>query len=220
MMRFLGNLGTNKYRQNKTREERIRVQVEKEDFLLNQIDEFREKAKQLQELLTAKESKVKELQSLVDEREGKAQELQNILNKKQQEADKLNQAVKEQVDSLIEKVEDKIDELGEGLKQTVTESANDTDAKTEEMKTALQDMKQQLVSVKNELSDKIHDENVNCYRNIKTLFDELGEKDDKMDNLESNMRSIKAYVKCLSWFSIVNFIVLVVFILYQLGIFF
>ena len=60
--------------------ERIHSKVEKEDFLLSQIDEFREKAKQLQNLLTSKESKVQELQNLVNEREDKAQELEQILS--------------------------------------------------------------------------------------------------------------------------------------------
>ena len=46
----------------KTKEsERTPVKVEKEDFLLTQIDEFREKAKQLQDLLLSKESKVQEI---------------------------------------------------------------------------------------------------------------------------------------------------------------
>ena len=69
--------------------ERIQEEVEKEDFLLSQIDEFREKAKQLQELLTSKENKVQELQTIVSEREDKAQELQNILAERQEEADKI-----------------------------------------------------------------------------------------------------------------------------------
>ena len=46
--------------------------MDKEDFLLKQIDEFREKAKQLQALLVTKEDKVQELQNIVDEREEKA----------------------------------------------------------------------------------------------------------------------------------------------------
>ena len=63
--------------------------MEKEDFLLSQIDEFREKAKQLQDLLAAKENKVQELQSIVNEREGKAEEWQHILVERQEEADKI-----------------------------------------------------------------------------------------------------------------------------------
>ena len=69
--------------------ERIHSKVEKEDFLLSQIDEFREKAKQLQNLLTSKESKVQELQNLVNEREDKAQELEQILSERQEEADEI-----------------------------------------------------------------------------------------------------------------------------------
>ncbi len=38
--------------------DRIQEEVEKEDFLLSQIDEFREKAKQLQDLLASNENKV------------------------------------------------------------------------------------------------------------------------------------------------------------------
>ena len=212
MMRFLGR-GKSSYRQMKQKEKRVSTQMEKEDFLLSQIDEFREKAKQLQALVSSKESKVRELQSLVDEREGRAAKLQNILNERKQEADKLNQTVQEQIDGMISNVETKITELGGELTKSASESEEAVAAKTEEMKELLQ-------KTRTELSDKIHEENVTCYRNIQTLFDDFGEKVDKMENLDSGVKSIKSYVKCLSWFSIVNFIVLIGFILYQLGVFF
>lgn len=219
MMRFPGR-GKSSYRQMKQKEKRVPTQMEKEDFLLSQIDEFREKAKQLQALISSKESKVRELQSLVDEREGRAAKLQNILNERKQEADKLNQTVQEQIDGLISDVETKITELGGELTKSASESEEAVAAKTEEMKEALLEMKELLQKTKTELSDKIHEENVTCYRNIQTLFDDFGEKVDKVENLDSGVKSIKSYVKCLSWFSIVNFIVLIGFILYQLGVFF
>ncbi len=219
MLRFLGK-GKSSYRQMKQKEKRVRTQMEKEDFLLSQIDEFREKAKQLQALVSSKESKVRELQSLVDEREGRAAKLQNILNERRQEADRLNQTVQEQVDGLISKVEQQITELGGELTKSATASEEAVTAKTEEMKEALLEMKQLLEQTKNEIGDKIHEENVTCYRNIQTLFDDFGTKVDKVENMDSGVKGIKSYVKCLSWFSIVNFIVLVGFILYQLGVFF
>ena len=61
--------------------------MDKDDFLLAQIDEFREKAKQLQEMLITKESKAKELQTIVQEREVKADELQQILDERQEKVD-------------------------------------------------------------------------------------------------------------------------------------
>ena len=75
--------------------------MENEDLLISQIDEFREKAKQLQVLLAAKESKAAELQSLVDERAGKAQELEHILTERQEEADKIVATLK----ILLEEIE-------------------------------------------------------------------------------------------------------------------
>ena len=64
---------------NRTRE-RMQDKLDKDDFLLSQIDEFREKAKQLQEMLSNKETKANELQSIVAEREEKAEELLNLFN--------------------------------------------------------------------------------------------------------------------------------------------
>ena len=82
-------------------QERTQKDVENEDLLINQIDEFREKAKQLQVLLEAKESKAAELQSLVDERAGKAQELEHILTERQEEADKIVTEFGRKVDANI-----------------------------------------------------------------------------------------------------------------------
>ena len=57
---------------NQTRPENIRERkpksVQKEDYLMKQIDEFREKAKQLQTMLTSREDKISELEEVVTER--------------------------------------------------------------------------------------------------------------------------------------------------------
>ncbi len=72
--------------------------------MLKQIDEFRDKAQQLQDLINTKETKVRELQLLVDERESKATKLQMELDERQREADSLVGNVEEQVDKLIKKM--------------------------------------------------------------------------------------------------------------------
>ena len=220
MMRFIKNLTTNRYHQDKKGKERIRTQVEKEDFLLSQIDEFREKAKQLKALVTARESKVRELQNLVDEREGKAERLQNILDEKKQEADKLNQTVEEQIQVLVGNVEKKMDDLSSSLQETMKESVTANGEKTDEMKAVVTQMQEELTKTKTEIAEKVHEENVTCYRNIQSLFDEMKEQIDKVEEAGQSIGSIKSYVKCLAWFSIINFIVLVGYILYQLGVFF
>ena len=73
--------------------EKVLSRMQQDDFLLKQIDEFREKAKQLQSILVTKENKVDELQSVLEEREEQARKLQQELEEHQKEADLLVQGV-------------------------------------------------------------------------------------------------------------------------------
>ncbi len=243
--------------------ERIHKKVEKEDFLLNQIDEFREKAKQLQILLASKESKVQELQSLVNEREDKAQELAVILNERQEEADRIVVDFGKKVDDLANKVTAKMTEIETSVSNQVADVKRASEEQLEanrklneeqiaankklseeqlatnkqfleeqaiankklsegqiaEVKALLDNATTQLESIKTDLSEKVHSENVKCYRNIQDLFTEFDSKIEKMDEMEKGVGSVKGYVKCLTWFSIMNFVVLIGFILYSLGVF-
>ena len=231
-------------------QERTQKDVENEDLLISQIDEFREKAKQLQVLLEAKESKAAELQSLVDERAGKAQELEHILTERQEEADKIVTEFGRKVDALADKVTTKMAEIEAGLSGQVADirktseeqialnrrmneeqtasnrklneeqiAANKqfleeqaiankklSEGQIAEVKELLENATSQLESIKTDLSEKVHTENVKCYRNIQDLFNEFDSKIEKMDEMEGGVDSVKGYVKLLSWFSILNFI--------------
>ena len=83
-----------------------------EDMLLAQIDAFRDKAKQLQNLISAKERKVKELEALVRAKEEKNQalreqnmRLQEELNRKKAKADGLVSDVESQVDRMLQSLQ-------------------------------------------------------------------------------------------------------------------
>ena len=88
----------------KIQRERITDNVEREDLLLSQIDEFREKAKQLQNLSSSKEDKVQELQEIVEEKEGQAKELSDIIEERQDAAERVVSGVGEQIDGMVNKV--------------------------------------------------------------------------------------------------------------------
>lgn len=243
--------------------ERTEEVVDKEDFLLSQIDEFREKAKQLQSLLLSKESKVAELQSLVNERQDKAEELEQILTARQEEADQIMKDFNQKVDELSAKVTQKMTEIEASISHQVTQAKNAGVAQLEanrrlneeqmeankklndeqlaknkqfleeqaiankklsegqiaEVKVLLDNATTQLESIKTELSEKVHSENVKCYRNIQDLFTEFDSKIEKMDEMEKGVGAIRGYLKCLTWFSIINFVVLTGYILYSLGVF-
>lgn len=244
-------------------QERTKESVEKEDFLLSQIDEFREKAKQLQVLLASKENKVQELQSIVNEREDKAQELEHILTERQGEADKIVVEFSQTVDALAKRVTTKMTEIETSISGQVEEvkraseeqivsnrrlneeqiAANKKlteeqlatnkqfleeqaiankklfEGQIAEVKELMETETAQLESIKADLSEKVHSENVKCYRNIQDLFNEFDSKIEKMDEMEKGVGYINGYVKCLSWFSILNFLVLIGFILHSLGVF-
>lgn len=219
MASLLNRLKKMIYRQNRTTVERTRTKVDKEDFLLKQIDEFREKAKQLQSLLSSKEDKVIELQNIVDEREEKAQELQIVLDERKSEADVLLTGVHTQMDEMISNVEQKLNSISDKIVSDVKDSTTRTAEQTAEMQATLKEIAQQLDDMKLELAEKIHSEDVKCYRNMQNLIEELTQKIEENDALEKNVNSVKSYAKCLTWFSIINFVVLVAFILYSLGVF-
>ena len=111
-----------------------------DDFLLKQIDEFRDKAQQLQDLINTKETKVRELQLLVDERESKATKLQMELDERQREADSLVGNVEEQVDKLIKKIEVQQNDNTEDIKNALDGMSQDFGQMTKELTGAQQEI--------------------------------------------------------------------------------
>ena len=198
--------------------ERTSTEVEKEDFLLKQIDEFREKAAQLQNLLLSKESKVAELQNIVAEREVEAQQLQNVLDERKEAAEVLLTGVESQMNEMITEVENKLNNLAEKIVNDVNDSTGRTAEQTAEMKAALDEIGKQLDTMKLELAEKIHTEDVKCYRNMADLIAELTKKIEENDEMEEGIRSLKGYVRFLSGFAVLNFIAIVGLILYSFGI--
>ena len=95
-----------------------------DDFLLAQIDEFREKAQQLQEMLATKETKAQELQTIVSEREEKAEELRLILEEREEKAAGIERAVGKQIDLLIERVNAKMQEIEDSMSTNLNASFN------------------------------------------------------------------------------------------------
>lgn len=202
--------------------ERNQREVGRED-LLTQIDEFREKAQMLQDLLLTKESKAMELQSIVDEREVKAKELEYILNERQKKADGITEEVAKQIDNLIEKVSAKMDEIGVAIENDVKDGKEFSEQQANELKESLEGLNAQLETLKADLSEKVHSENVKCYRNTADLFKTMDEKLDAIKTVEDGVdQKVKAVHKCtiaIIVLTIINMLGLTAFALYEMGIF-
>lgn len=234
------------------REEEVE-EVEKDDYLLSQIDEFREKAQRLQNLLLTKETKVMELQNIVDEREGKAKELETILDERQKKADGITEEVSKQIENLIDKVTSKMEQIGvslgrelqdgqmlggqqiEDLKNTLAvlnsqqmEELKETlgsmnEQQAEELKNTLSSLNAQLEVVKSELSEKVHSENVKCYRNVSDLLKNLEDKLEVIAKVEHNIdnktKTIKGCTIALVVLTIINMLGIAAIVLFELGVF-
>lgn len=233
------------------------LDIEKEDILIQQIDEFREKAKQLQQLMLSRESKAKELQNVVDEKEAQASELDDLISVRQGEADKIMGDVAEKIDTMSSDVRQEMSGLSHtvskevsGLTQNLTHEITQSTEKTRQVvETATQnmidqntrsleglkeqleqlghleqigelstEMNSQIITLKSDIVEKIHSEDVKCYRNIQASMEEqsklLSEGDEKtrqyvqeqMDDMALRMRGQEKLLKVSLGFAVLNFL--------------
>ncbi len=211
------------------------IDMDKEDVLIQQIDEFREKAKQLQQLMQNRESKAKELQGVVEERTAKANSLDRMVHVRRGEADKIMKQVSQRIDAMSMGVRTEMSGLSDsvskevgGLTQNLTNEINQSTEKTrlaveaatqnmidqntrslEGLKEQLEqldhseqigelstEMNSQMTTLKADIVEKIHAEDVKCYRNIQVSLDDqsklLSESDEKIRGLmEEQMNGLK-----------------------------
>ena len=192
-----------------------------EDMLLEQIDAFREKARQIQTLVNAKERKVKELEAMVRAKEAQNAELQKSLEEKQKEADSIVADVNVQVDRLLSDVKMNMANLEGQIKQQIRNNEGAAAEQSQEVKNTLEEMSKGLDGIKADLGDKVHDENVKVYRNIQDLMKEMDrtqEQNEKDDVIDKKLLYLHHQTIVLTVFSIVNLGVGAVVILMLLGI--
>lgn len=190
--------------------------MEKEDFLLSQIDEFREKAKQLQGLLASKEDKARQLQEIVAEREGKAKELSDLIDEQQDAADRVVAGVGTQIDGLIEKVDAKLNEMNRAFAERLAENAVGSAEQGEEVRKLILEHNEKLTetigglngqfdNLKDGICEKIHTENVQCYRNMQTLIDESDKKIESVQEDVAKLSSLKTILTVIIIIAVLNF---------------
>lgn len=189
-----------------------------EDMLLAQIDAFRDKAKQLQTLISAKERKVKELEAMVRAKEERNSQLQEELAKKQAEADGIAADVETQVDRMMQTLRGSVDDLEERIQQQVADNQEKAAVQTQAVKDTLEDMTSGLDAIKGELSEKVHSENVLQYRNIQDLLKELDNREEAAKKSEEEFSVVKKHITMVTVVSVLNVIAVVTLILATFGI--
>ena len=172
-----------------------------EDLLIAQIDAFREKATQLQQLIAAKEQKAAELEALVREKEAINVKLQDELSRKQEEADTLVADVETQVDRMMQVVKNNMDQLELDIKGQVNDNQESYEEHNRNLQDTLRSVSDGLDTIQNELSEKTHSESVHLYRLIQDLLKEH-------DNIEEQAVQALEHYGSLKKLSIVIIILL------------
>lgn len=217
--------------------------TQKEDVLLDQINELKKKAESLQRVLAVREQRAEELGQVISDREEKVKELDAAIDSRREAADQLIVGVTVQIQEMIQaldkqmelldvKAERQLKQIGENSVQQMEQLKSieclqkqldeNSVQQQKELKTALNELNDKLENVKVEFSDRIHTENVKCYRNIKSLFTDmdgrLAETELGNDSMEKIQKSFKGW-KFFSFFAFADFILIIVYILYSMGIF-
>lgn len=200
-----------------------------DDFLLSQIDEFRVKAQQLQKLLRTKEEKAKELQQIVNERSDKAEELQQLVNERQEQADGITAEVAKRINYMAERVDAKLEAMDQSMARLQQEAEAAADRRLQETNKAITQMAEQVAevkqvsdkldTVKTELSDKIHSESVQSYRNTQELLRGIDEKMNKVDALEKEIQSVRRMTGAIIALTVIDILGVAAAVVLSLGIF-
>ncbi len=152
-----------------------------DDFLLARIDEFREKAQQLQQLLRTKEEKAEELQQIVNERSDKAEELQQIVNERQEKADGITAEVAKQINNMADKVDAKLDALDQSMARMQRASEAAANTRAQETNRAILQITEQFGEVK-QVSDKLDEMKNELSDKLDTTKDTISSKLDETKN--------------------------------------
>lgn len=194
------------------------VETSGEDLLLAEIDAFRDKATQLQQLIAQKEAKAAELEELVKEKERTNQLLQAELNKKQEEADSLVADVETQVDRMMQVVKNNMDQLESDIKDQVSGNQESYDKQHQTLQDTLRDVSEGLDTIQNELSEKTHSESVHLYRLIQDLLKEYDNSEAQAAKATEQYSSLKKFSTILVVFNVITIVLSIAILLFTLGI--
>ena len=209
------------------------------DALLVQIDAFRDKAVKLSGLIGAKQKKVVALEALVKQREADIADkeeqiaaLQSELDSNQKEADALVTTVETQVDRMLTSVKADLSDLNQNISDKISEEnqagADKLETLLNTVNTSVGEIKETLANssegisledVKQELSEKIHSENVKVFRNIQDTMKEMDHSEEQEISFEEKYQAMKSRFIGILVVLIVNFGVSIVILLHSLGIF-
>ncbi len=204
--------------------------------------ELQKKNSRLKEQLDAAHKRIAELEKQIDHLKEESGKVEQNLDRQREDIDQLITGVTIQIQDMIDTLNQQMQQLDfkaqrqmaehqgtSGQIENITESTQqiaDSTQQIDEIKAMIETLEQQKVSLdeineksdsmKEEIFEKIHMENVACYRNMKSLVTELHENVNDMELGEDSLMEIRSSfkgMKTLSVFSLLSFIVALILLL-------
>ena len=101
----------------------------------------------------------------------------------------------------------------------IHEEVRQMSQQSEEVRQTIDEISGHVTGLKEELSQKIHTEDVKCFRNIKDLIDEQKPLFEEVGVSEKSMKPVKKYIYWLILFGVLDLVGIVVLGLIELGVF-
>ncbi len=205
-----------------------------------QGSELRKKSSHMKEQLNAARERIAQLESQIDKLKEESTKVEQHLDTQREDIDQLITGVSVQIQEMIDSLNLKMEEIDFKTQRQISELQGTTDQiqdiaestkqideikamieNLEQQKTSLDEINEKSEDIKQELFEKIHTENVACYRNMKSLVTELHEDVNDMEISEDSLLRIRKSFKGLKFFSIfslLSFAVALFILLYILGV--
>ena len=141
----------------------------------------------------------------------------------------LNRNISGEVNGLERSLSDEIKNIGQNFGGNLEETKKMNEEQREEVRSILNQsnvqmldslgkLHQQLEALKAELSDRVHTENVKCFRNIQDLFKAMGDKLDNVSDVEKNVNTVKTFAIALVGLTVINTLGFIAIALFSLDI--
>lgn len=182
-----------------------------DDMLLTQIDAFKKNAIKLSGLMSQKQKEVSDLEDVVSRKEEQNKQLTESLERAKQDS----AVIEDQLNSQVGKIIDSLNTSIGGMKQDFINSKEESDKNL----LAKIESNGSLDEVKTDISDIIHNENVEQYRNIQKLISENNNSEEIMSSIKRYMKGMETKLSIAVTFTIINFLGILGILLHLFGTF-
>lgn len=178
----------------------------KYEDILKRIENLRNRALNLQEVLDERERAADSLQEAIAEREARLSRIDAAIGDSR-ELEQIIDVMEERLSLLSNKMGQNFDALDNGILQNFQEMNNS--------------IQKNFGEIKGELSEQIHKENIKCYRNLQSLLEESQTRQDQAEGgaTQKQYHVIKVFLGVITFVTVVNLTLSILALLKTFGIF-